>query len=345
MDIEDRVITPEELTNAGERMIVGNMWGYWAHLSIYRFSVPFAQGKRVLDAGSGAGYGSAYLSRHGAKVIALDAGEVAIEHSRVRYAGDAITFEVADLNAPLALGDGMFDVVFSSNVFEHVANVDGLAQECARVLAPDGIAIIAVPPVVSAAAMASDMQNQFHVHHIPPTAWYTKLSRFFTDVRCRGHYGAGEFASPERERAEMSLPPDRVTIRETDFEFPEMTPEEMMSRGSISAVFVCRGRRIPVGAETLEERTPSSWNEGAVAAKMLGEHLSTPPSAPEPIISIDPAELEAALKRAQEAESRAANLALRLNAMEASTSWRVTSPIRGIVSSLRGDTTTARHSP
>jgi hypothetical protein len=57
----------ECLTNAGERMIVGNLWGYWAHLSIYRFAVPFAQGKRVLDAGSGSGYGSSYLARHGAK--------------------------------------------------------------------------------------------------------------------------------------------------------------------------------------------------------------------------------------------------------------------------------------
>ena len=60
-------ISDAELTNAGERMIVGNISGYWAHLSIYHFALPFARGRRVLDAGCGAGYGAAYLARHGAQ--------------------------------------------------------------------------------------------------------------------------------------------------------------------------------------------------------------------------------------------------------------------------------------
>ncbi len=179
------------LTNAGERMVEGNSWGYWAHLSIYSFALAYTRGQRVLDAGSGAGYGAAYLSRHGAEVLALDHSRVAVEHSRARYAGDAVTFEVADLGAPLQLGDGVFDLVFSSNVFEHVGNVDGLAAECARVVKPSGVVIVAVPPIVSAAAMAADMQNQFHVHHIPPMAWHAKFSRFFDDVKCYRHVGKG----------------------------------------------------------------------------------------------------------------------------------------------------------
>jgi 2-polyprenyl-3-methyl-5-hydroxy-6-metoxy-1,4-benzoquinol methylase len=150
-------------------------------------------------AGSGAGYGSAYLARHGARVLALDAGEGAIKHSRQRYAGDPVTFEVANLDAPLPAGNAVFDLVFSSNVFVCVAHVDRLAAECARVVAPDRVVIIAVPPICSAEAIASNMENQFHVHHIPRTAWEAKLRRFFRDVKVHRHDHAGHFAEAARD--------------------------------------------------------------------------------------------------------------------------------------------------
>jgi len=366
-------ISEEALTNAGERMIVGNMWGYWAHLSIYWFALPFVAGRRVLDAGSGAGYGSAYLARHGAQVLALDAGALAIEHSRGRYASDPVTFEVADLNAPLPAGDGVFDLVFSSNVFEHVARVDLLAAECARVLKPDGVALIAVPPVCGPESMAADMENQFHVHHIPPSAWEAKLRRFFLEVTLHRHEHAGAFADPAQHEEQMRLPPDRVTIRETDFAFPEMTAAEMERVGSITAVFVCRGRRLPAGEETLAERTPAAWCEGAAAARLIGRE----PKVVERVVAYEPqiAELTARLAAAQasaaeagdhvaalrvrieaaEAEAAASHAKIveiedaaaragaayheavqRVAAIEASTSWRLTRPMRALRQGLRG---------
>ena len=346
------VIDEATLTNAGERMIVGNMWGYWAHLSIYHFALPFVAGGRVLDVGCGAGYGSAHLARHGAKVLAFDGSAVAIEHSRLRYAGDTVTFEVADLNEPLPLGDGAFDLVFSSNVFEHVGNVDALAAECARVLAPGGVAVIAVPPICSAAAMAIDMDNRFHVHHIPPTAWSAKLSRFFEDVRCHSHVGAGAFADRERERREMSLPADQVTIRETDFAFPESSAQRMFdANDSITAVYVCRKRRQPPGPETLAERTPAAWREGEVAAQTLAAARGGPAGAgladgdATHVRRASAALLQAtaADERATAAEEHAAvalaesrRLAARIAGLEASTSWRLTAPLRAAVTALRG---------
>jgi 2-polyprenyl-3-methyl-5-hydroxy-6-metoxy-1,4-benzoquinol methylase len=333
------LVSNEALTNAGERMIVGNAWGYWAHLSIYHFAVPFARGRRVLDAGSGAGYGSAYLARHGGQVLALEASPMAVGHSRQRYAGDSVTFEVADLNEPLPFGDALFDLVFSSNVFEHVANVDGLAAECARVVKPEGVVIVAVPPICSAEAMTSDMENNFHVHHIPPTAWHAKLERFFDDVQCHCHVHKGEFAAEERYRAEMALPPDRVTIRETDFDFPKMSAQEMLTSGkSITAVFVCQGRRLPYGEETVQERTPSSWREGAVSAKTVGNLISAHNRCADlesrlAIETARSAELQSSLA---ELEARIAVSASRLAAIEASTSWRMTAPLRSLVGTLRG---------
>ncbi|WP_345819950.1 class I SAM-dependent methyltransferase [Methylobacterium fujisawaense] len=262
-------ISAEELTNNGERMIVDNHWGYWAHLSIYRFALPFAKGKRVLDAGCGSGYGSVYLARQGAKVLAVDAGEVAVKHCQVEYANDPIAFEVADLGKPLTFEDGSFDLVFSSNVFEHVGEIDTLCAECARVMTPDGLTIVAVPPICSAKVAKSDMDNQFHVHHIPPTAWHAKLSRFFTEVECYEHHTDGKFADKELLKRELHLPREQVTVRETDFDFPKTTAEKMMSGETITAIFVCRGRILEPGPETLAERTPASWKEGELAAQVI----------------------------------------------------------------------------
>ena len=352
------VVDAAALTNDGERMIEGNMWPYWAHLSIYRFALPSAVGRRVLDAGSGAGYGAAYFARHGAAgVLALDAGQNAVEHSRRRYAGDAVTYEVADLNDRLPVGDRVFGLVFSSNVFEHVGNVDGLAAECARVVVEDGVVIVAVPPIGSVEVMTSDIGNHFHVHHLPPGAWHAKLQRFFSEVRCYAHYGLGEFASKEREREEIATPPDRVTIRETDFEFPESEPGSLQN--SITAVFVCRGPRSDHGAETLSERTPSVWREGEVAARTIAAERATvaelrrqiamrqaEPSGsradiamPEEIAA-DATEVELRRRiialQAELAEMKALSnrLKSRVAAMEKSTSWRVTAPGRAIAGAL-----------
>lgn len=333
----------EDVGNNGERMIVLNAWLYWAHLSIYRFALPFVAGRHVLEAGAGEGYGAAYLVRHGAaSVRALEFSPQAVQHAERKYAGNAVRYEVADLNQPLPLGDRSVDVVFSSNVFEHIGRVDVLAAETARVVAPQGVVIVAVPPVTSAAVLEADMHNQFHVHHIPPSAWEAKLLRFFADVRCHAHRGRGVFASKAREQEEIALPPDRVSIRETDFEFPETTgPALDRDAETITAIFVCRAPRAVPGPETIAERTPAEWCEGQVAARLIARERAAASEAraaaaslaalPVPAM-IEPPAAEvpdtAALARAMAVEAR-------LAAIEASTIWRAAGPLRGLMNRLR----------
>jgi SAM-dependent methyltransferase len=250
-----------DISNDGERVTVENTWSYYAHLSIYRFALPFCKtGSRVLDAGCGAGYGSAYLADHGASVLAYDAGADAIAYARRRY--PQVTYEVRDLGGPLPIADRSVDAVFSSNVFEHVPNVDALAAECARVVKRDGPVIVAVPPVMNAAVAESDIRNHFHVHHIPPPAWHAKLSRFFAAVECYDHRG---------DLAEVAMPPEKVTIRETDFEFPRVPVENHCLDQPITAVFVCRQPRDVALPETLAERMPAEWFTGAIVARIIRE--------------------------------------------------------------------------
>lgn len=164
-----------------------------------------------------------------------------------------------------------YEVVFSSNVFEHVARIDGLVAETARVVTPDGLAIIAVPPINGPRAMEEDMKNPFHVHHFPPRAWRAKLLRFFEDVQTLRHIGTGDYATEESHHAQQAKPPSEVTIRETDFEFLPIDAADIKPSECLTAVFLCRRPRAEPLPETIAERTPADWCESAVAAKLIGQ--------------------------------------------------------------------------
>jgi SAM-dependent methyltransferase len=332
--------------NDGERVTVHNGWAYWSHLSIYRFAVPFVVGHRILDVGSGSGYGAAYLAIHGAAdVLGLDVGAGAIAHSQRRYqAHRRVRYQVADLNLPLPVGDQSSDVIFSSNVFEHVGNVDGLASECARALTPDGIMIVAVPPLVSPDVLLDDIHNQFHVNHLPPWAWLAKLGRFFEEVECYGHRGLGEFASKERERLEIERSSEDITIRETDFEFPRTSVEGFGSNGwswSLTAIFVCRRPRPKAYPETLAERTPAAWREGEVAARVLAEEravskrLRAELGVLQSRVEQTQAELRAAAAQIAEGDQASARAAAEVTTLKNSRSWRATAPVRALVTLAR----------
>jgi 2-polyprenyl-3-methyl-5-hydroxy-6-metoxy-1,4-benzoquinol methylase len=328
------IIDDALIGNQGERQTVEDTFSYYAHLSIYRCALPFAEGHRVLDVGSGAGYGSAYLARNGAtEVLALDAGIDAIAYSRQHYSSDAVTFAIADLNLGLPIGDRSFDLVFSSNVFEHVGDVDGLAAECARVVAASGVVFVAVPAIRSSTQLEADIVHHWHVHHIPPIAWHAKLSRFFSEVRCYGHLGSGEFADLHRLFQEMALPPGQGTIRETDFIFPEADAAEMGD--TITAIFVCRNARAMPEAETLLERTPSAWREGEIAARVIAHEREIVRRL---LLDVEVSQTLAAKerKRAEQAEATVVHLSAQVAALNASTSWRLTAPARAIVRAIYG---------
>ena len=92
----------------------------------------------VLDVGAGSGRQAARLAELGHRISAVD-----IETSA--YAQETF-FPVTVYNGKtLPFPDAAFDVVVSSNVLEHVFDLDDLLQEIKRVLRPDGIAVHVLP--------------------------------------------------------------------------------------------------------------------------------------------------------------------------------------------------------
>lgn len=98
-------------------------------------------GRDVLDLGCGlGGYARALGARGARRVVALE-----YQPGKAAYAHARRTDSVAVVNASatqLPFGARSFDLVFSNTVFEHLPDVEAALKEVARVLRPEGRALI-----------------------------------------------------------------------------------------------------------------------------------------------------------------------------------------------------------
>jgi SAM-dependent methyltransferase len=115
-------------------------------------------GDRVLDLGCGDGTLTGVLAdaaRAGAgagesgglapsgSVVGVDVAEAALRRARARH--PALTFALVPIDGALPFDDGTFDVVWSSEVIEHVADTASWLSEVRRVLAPRGRLLLTTP--------------------------------------------------------------------------------------------------------------------------------------------------------------------------------------------------------
>lgn len=100
-------------------------------------------GRRILDAGCGAGPLFAQLRERGAVVSGVDASAGMIERARLRLGQDA-DLRVADLADPLPFEDDTFDDVIASLVLHYLEDWGPALAEVRRVLRPGGRLIASV---------------------------------------------------------------------------------------------------------------------------------------------------------------------------------------------------------
>lgn len=98
----------------------------------------FPRKGKVLEIGAGSGWQAQRLTEYGYEVIAIDIPNSQYSQRRVfpviLYDGKSLPFS-----------DNSFDIVFSSNVLEHISDPITLNKEFRRVLCKNGTAVHVVP--------------------------------------------------------------------------------------------------------------------------------------------------------------------------------------------------------
>ena len=147
------------------------------HLVRYAWAAQLVQGRRVLDAGCGLGYGSGLLAGAGAaEVTGVDVAPAVVEagNSRVPAGVNLVEGDVHELQ----FEDGSFDLVVCFEVIEHVEDAGRVIAELARVLAPGGVLAVSSPN--------RDVYvpgNPHHVHEFTPEELRAALQESFAEIR------------------------------------------------------------------------------------------------------------------------------------------------------------------
>jgi SAM-dependent methyltransferase len=131
------------------------------HQVRYQFAAQVAEGRTVLDAGCGVGWGlSVLLGRGAAKVTGIDLSSEAVAEARQRVPGVLVI--QGDLSS-LPLEVGRFGLVTCFEVLEHIEEYGAVLDAMSGALEPDGILMVSSPnPGVYPKG------NPFHIHELAP---------------------------------------------------------------------------------------------------------------------------------------------------------------------------------
>jgi SAM-dependent methyltransferase len=168
----------------GERLIPGQVDVDLLneHMARYTFASRLARGKRVLDAGCGAGYGSAELAHTALAVVGADVAPEAVAFARENYRAPNLRFEQASC-VTLPHPNATFDLVVAFEVIEHLEKWSEFLLEVRRVLAPTGQFIVSTPnKLYYTESRGAQGANPFHVHEFAFDEFRTELKTVFPHV-------------------------------------------------------------------------------------------------------------------------------------------------------------------
>jgi 2-polyprenyl-3-methyl-5-hydroxy-6-metoxy-1,4-benzoquinol methylase len=248
---------------------------YYAHLSLYRFALQFATDALILDAGCGAGYGTHYLAERGARFVrGIDVSARAIAFCREHFCRPNLEYRVVDLQSLDRFTDGPLDLLFTSNVLEHLPNVPAFLWGAWRLLKRTGVMVVAVPPIVDAARRAANIENPYHLNIWSPRQWEHVLRMYFAEVQPYQHL------VPAGMPVDFLHTPEQTVIRETDFVFEPVAETLSECASNLTALYVVR---CPVPREQLPSpEAPLSFVDDSFTRPLLLPNRSAQPAVARP---------------------------------------------------------------
>ncbi len=148
------------------------------HRAAYAYAIGASRGERILDFGSGTGYGTAELADAlGREVTVIGLDRVAASGSSRRANACFLRADLREI--PLAADS--FETILSFQVIEHLEDPSRYLAAIARLLRPDGAAYLTTPNVLT-----SDAANPWHVHEYAADELQATLLEYFEEVEMLG---------------------------------------------------------------------------------------------------------------------------------------------------------------
>jgi SAM-dependent methyltransferase len=164
------------------------------HQKAYSFCKGFVEGKRVLEIGSGSGYGTNRLAKNAKSITAIDKNRASINESREKYSFSNINFMCCKVENYSS--DEKFDVIISLQVIEHLKDPEILLKKIHRSSEKNGLFIVSTPNRLT----QSYKENPYHYREYSPKELLKILSNHFREVDLYGLFGDTYVIQKEERR-------------------------------------------------------------------------------------------------------------------------------------------------
>ena len=162
-----RAGAPRVIDWTGERCVpwAPDVQVVYEHLHRYLWAAEIITGRRVLDVGSGEGFGAAILADRASEVVGIDIDHRTVEHSQLNYERRGLSFMIGSASDLSRFESGSFGAVVAFEIIEHVAEQEQVLAEIARVLRDDGVLVMSTPDR-RLYSEATGPNNPFHVREL-----------------------------------------------------------------------------------------------------------------------------------------------------------------------------------
>jgi SAM-dependent methyltransferase len=150
-------------------------------------------GDRALDLGCGEGTFTELLVTAGAAAVGVEVANAALERARSKH--PELDFRLTPISGPLPFEDSSFELVWASEVIEHIADTERWLSEIRRVLVPRGRLLITTPNHTRAAILLHGIERYSeplgdHLHLYAQRSLRATLDEFgFDQARVRAVAG------------------------------------------------------------------------------------------------------------------------------------------------------------
>jgi GT2 family glycosyltransferase/SAM-dependent methyltransferase len=215
----------------------------YEHFHRYLWAARVVTGRKVLDLGSGEGFGAAILAESAAHVVGVDIDARTVEHSRLNYAAANLEFDVGTALDLSSFEAGSFGAVVAFEIIEHVRDQERVLDEVARLLVDDGVLVISTPDR-RLYSEATGQHNPFHERELGLEEFHELLAANFPHV---ASWGQRAIAGSHMSALDGYSPGDSVTDQ-PDF-YLERSGKEWRLAGDPAAMYaVALASRAPLPA-------------------------------------------------------------------------------------------------